>query len=185
MYSTSDIKNGLKIEMDGQPFEVLEFLHSKSGRGGAHIKTKLKNLINGSVLDHTFRSGEKITKPDLEAKDMQYLYKESEKYVFMDMTTYEQIFVDQSSIGTKGSFLKEGWEIKVLTFKDQVIDLQLPAAVIMEVAVTDPGLKGDTVSGATKPATLENGLSVNVPLFIDQGDQVKVDTRTGEYLGRE
>ncbi|MCF8040272.1 MAG: elongation factor P [Desulfohalobiaceae bacterium] len=185
MYSTSDIKNGLKIEMDGQPFEVLEFLHSKSGRGGAHIKTKLKNLINGSVLDHTFRSGEKIAKPDLEAKDMQYLYRESDKFVFMDMTTYEQVFVDQSALGSKGAFLQEGQEIKVLTFKEQVIDVQLPAAVIMEVAETEPGVKGDTVSGTTKPAKMENGLSVNVPLFIDQGERIKVDTRSGEYLGRE
>ncbi|MCF8104701.1 MAG: elongation factor P [Desulfohalobiaceae bacterium] len=185
MYSTSDIKNGLKIELDGQPFEVLDFLHSKSGRGGAHIKTKLKNLINGAVLDRTFRSGEKIARPDLEAKDMQYLYKESDKFVFMDMTTYEQVFVDQSALGPKGAFLQEGQEIKVLMFKEQVIDVQLPAAVIMEVAETEPGVKGDTVSGTTKPAIMENGLTVNVPLFINQGERIKVDTRSGEYLGRE
>lgn len=185
MYSTSDIRNGLKIELDGQPYEVLEFLHSKSGRGGAHIKTKLRNLLNGSVLERTFRSGEKFGKPDLEAKDMQYLYKEDEAFVFMDMTSYEQVFVDQAALGDKGNYLLEGQENKVLTYQDEVIDIQLPAAVVMDVVETDPGLKGDTVSGATKPAKTENGLSVNVPLFIDTGDRIKVDTRTGEYLGRE
>ena len=185
MYSTSDIRNGLKIELDGQPYEVLEFLHSKSGRGGAHIKTKLRNLMNGSVLDRTFRSGEKFGKPDLEARDMQYLYQEADSFVFMDMTSYEQVFVDQDRLGEKGNYLLEGQEIKVLTYQDKVIDIQLPAAVVMDVVETDPGLRGDTVSGATKPARVENGLSVNVPLFIDTGDRIKVDTRTGEYLGRE
>jgi elongation factor P len=185
MYSTSDIKNGLKIELDGQPFEVLDFLHSKSGRGGAHIKTKLKNLINGAVLEHTFRSGEKIGKPDLEIKDMQFLYKDGEHYVFMDLNSYEQVNVEKDSLGNKGNFLTEGQEVKVVIYQGRMIDLNLAASVVMEVVDTEPGVKGDTVSGATKPAKLESGLSISVPLFIDIGDRIKVDTRTNVYLGRE
>ncbi len=184
MYSTSDIRNGLKIELQGQPFEVIDFLHSKSGRGGAHIRTKLKNLINGSILEHTFRSGEKIAKPDLETKEMQYLYQEGQDLVFMDMTSYEQVYVPAQSLRQKSKFLYDGQEVKTLTFQGQIIDLILPASVVLEVADTEPGLKGDTVSGATKSAVLENGLSISVPLFVNIGDKVKVDTRTSEYLGR-
>lgn len=184
MYSTSEIRNGLKIELQGQPFEVLDFQHSKSGRGGAFIKTKLKNLMNGSVLEHTFRSGEKIAKPDLETKEMQYLYRDGEELVFMDMSSYEQLHVPAENLGQKANFLVEGQEVKALTFQEQLIDLSLPASVVLDVAETEPGLKGDTVSGATKSAVLENGLSVSVPLFVENGDKVKVDTRTGEYLGR-
>ncbi|MFP4391978.1 MAG: elongation factor P [Desulfohalobiaceae bacterium] len=184
MYSTSEIRNGLKIELQGQPFEVLDFQHSKSGRGGAFIKTKLKNLMNGSVLEHTFRSGEKIAKPDLETKEMQYLYRDGEELVFMDMSSYEQLHVPAENLGQKANFLVEGQEVKALTFQEQLIDLSLPASVVLNVAETEPGLKGDTVSGATKSAVLENGLSVSVPLFVENRDKVKVDTRTGEYLGR-
>ncbi len=184
MYSTSDIRNGLKIELQGQPFEVLDFLHSKTGRGGAHIRTKLKNLLNGSVLEHTFRSGEKIAKPDLETKEMQYLYRSGDELVFMDMSNYEQVHVPEQNLGQKGKFLFEAQEVKVLTYQGQVIDLNLPAAVVLGVTETEPGLKGDTVSGATKIAELENGLSINVPLFVNNRDKVKVDTRTGQYLGR-
>ncbi|MFP4630349.1 MAG: elongation factor P [Desulfohalobiaceae bacterium] len=184
MYSTSDIRNGMKIELQGQPYEVLDFQHSKSGRGGAFIKTKLKNLINGSVLEHTFRSGEKIAKPDLETREMQYLYRDGEELVFMDMSSYEQLQVPADNLGQKAKFLVEGQEVKALTFQEQVIDLSLPASVVLEVADTEPGLKGDTVSGATKSAVLENGLSLSVPLFVENGNKVKVDTRTSEYLGR-
>ncbi|MFP4213766.1 MAG: elongation factor P [Desulfohalobiaceae bacterium] len=184
MYSTSDIRNGMKIELQGQPYEVLDFQHSKSGRGGAFIKTKLKNLINGSVLEHTFRSGEKIAKPDLETREMQYLYRDGEELVFMDMSSYEQLQVPADNLGPKAKFLVEGQEVKALTFQEQVIDLSLPASVVLEVADTEPGLKGDTVSGATKSAVLENGLSLSVPLFVENGNKVKVDTRTSEYLGR-
>ncbi|MFO8032156.1 MAG: elongation factor P [Desulfohalobiaceae bacterium] len=184
MYSTSDIRNGLKIEMQGQPFEVLDFQHSKSGRGGAFIKTKLKNLMNGSVLEHTFRSGEKIAKPDLETRQMQYLYQDGDELVFMDMTNYEQVQVPAENLGQKGKFLVEGQEVKALTYQEQIIDLSLPASVVLQVTETEPGLKGDTVSGASKSAVLENGLNVSVPLFVENGDKVKVDTRTSEYLGR-
>jgi len=185
MYSTSDIRNGLKIEMDGYPYEVLQFEHSKVGRGGAHIKTKLRNLMTGGVMDHTFRSGEKINKPDLMAKDMQFLYRDSDYFVFMDMESYEQVEVDVDTLKDKGGYLTDGQEVKVLTYNGKVIDLQLPASTVMRVADTEPGIKGDTVSGASKPATLESGIGINVPLFIEPGDMVKVDTRSGDYLGRQ
>lgn len=185
MYSTSDIRNGLKLELNDQPYEVVEFLHSKYGRGGAHVWTKLKNLITGAVMEHTFRSGEKIAKPNLETKTMQYLYKDNNQFVFMDMTTYEQVYVLEENLGNKGDYLLEGQEIKVLTYNEQVIDLILPPSVTLAVIETEPGIKGDTVSGATKNAKLENGLLVNVPLFIEESDKIKIDTRTSEYIGRE
>ncbi len=184
MFSTSDFKNGLKIELDGQPFEILDFQHSKVGRGGAHVRTKLRNILSGTVMEHTFRSGEKVGKPDLEAKDMQYIYRDGDAFVFMDLSTYDQIHVQDKTLGNKGAFLTDGQEVKVLTYQGEVIDLQLPASVLMEVVETEPGVKGDTVSGATKQATLESGLVVNVPLFVESGEKVKVDTRSGEYLGR-
>jgi len=185
MYSTSDIRNGLKIEVDGEPFEVIDFLHSKSGRGGAHIRTKLRNLLNGSVMDHTFRSGEKIAKPDIESKEMQFIYKDGDVLMFMDMTSYEQVPVPEGNLSGKAGFLTEGQEVKAVTYRGQVIDVSLPASVILEVTETEPGVKGDTVSGATKPAILESGLTVSVPLFIETGDKIKVDTRSNEYLGRQ
>jgi len=184
MFSTSDFRNGLKIEIDGQPFEILDFQHSKVGRGGAHVRTKLRNILSGSVMEHTFRSGEKVAKPDLEVKDMQYIYRDGDAFVFMDLSTYDQIHVPEKTLGNKGSFLTDGQEVKVVTYQGEVIDLQLPASVLMEVVETEPGVKGDTVSGATKQATLEGGLVVNVPLFVETGEKVKVDTRSVEYLGR-
>jgi elongation factor P len=184
MFSTSDFRNGLKIELEGTPFEIIDFLHSKSGRGGAHVWTKLRNMLNGAVIEHTFRAGEKVGKPDLVTTQMQYLYTEGEHMVFMDLSSYEQLYVNRESLGGKGDYLKEGQELKVLTYQGQIIDVVLPASVELEVVDTEPGLKGDTVSGASKPARLESGLTVSVPLFIETGDTVKVDTRTGEYLGR-
>ncbi|MDQ7031688.1 MAG: elongation factor P [Desulfonauticus sp.] len=185
MLSTTDFRRGLKIEIDGTPYEILEFLHVKPGKGGAFVRTKLKNLLNGSIIDETFRAGEKFEKPDLETRVYQYLYKEQDNLIFMDMTTYEQIQVSQDVFGNKGNFLKEGEEVKVLVYKNNPLDLDLPASVVLKVVETEPGIKGDTVSGATKPATLETGLVVQVPLFIAEGDLVKVDTRSGEYIGRE
>ncbi len=185
MYNTSDIRKGLKIELNGEPYEIIDFLHQKYGRGGAHIWTKLKNLLNGSVQEYTFRSGEKIDKPDLVTKEVQYLYREGDELVFMDLETYEQMYVSAEALDKKAFFLKEGETNKVLIYNGQIIDINLPAAVVLEVVDTEPGIKGDTVSGANKPATLEGGLVVNVPLFINTGDRIKVDTRTFEYLGRE
>ena len=185
MLSTTDFRRGLKIEMDGVPYEIVDFLHVKPGKGGAFIRTKLKNMINGRVVENTFRSGEKMVKPDLESKDMQYLYREAEDFVFMDMESYEQMHAGAAQLGEKGGYLKDGMELKMLLYKGQPLDIDLPASVVLQVAETEPGVKGDTVSGATKPAQLETGITVNVPLFINIGDKIKVDTRTNSYLSRE
>jgi elongation factor P len=171
--------------MDGIPYEIVEFQHVKPGKGGAFIRTKLKNILNGRVVENTFRSGEKVDKPDMETREMQFLYREADGFVFMDMTTYEQTHVSFDRMGAKGGFLKDGQELKMLLYKGQPIDADLPASVVMEVVETEPGIKGDTVSGATKPAKIESGVSVNVPLFVNTGDKIKVDTRSGEYIGRE
>ncbi|MYL84249.1 elongation factor P [Desulfovibrio aerotolerans] len=185
MLSTTDFRRGLKIEMDGVPYEIVDFLHVKPGKGGAFIRTKLKNMINGRVVENTFRSGEKMVKPDLESKEMQYLYRESDDFVFMDMESYEQMHAGVAQIGEKGGYLKDGMELKMLLYKGQPLDIDLPAWVVLEVTETEPGVKGDTVSGASKPAILESGISVNVPLFVNIGEKIKVDTRSGEYIGRE
>ena len=184
MLSTTDFKRGLKIEIDKTPYEIVEFLHFKPGKGGAMVRTKLRNLLTGRITDNTFRAGEKVDKPDMETRTMQFLYRDGENYVFMDMTTYEQVEVPEDQTGGKGGFLQDGQEIKVLLYNGRPMDMDLPAAVVLEVTETDPGVRGDTVSGATKPARLSTGLSVTVPLFIDVGDKIKVDTRTGEYIGR-
>ena len=185
MLSTTDFRRGLKIEMDGVPYEIVEFLHVKPGKGGAFIRTKLKNMINGRVVENTFRSGEKMVKPDLESKEMQYLYREGEEYVFMDMESYEQLHVGAGPLGEKGGYLKDGMELKMLLYKGAPLDVDLPASVVLAINDTEPGVKGDTVSGATKPAVVETGITVLVPLFINTGDKIKVDTRTGGYIGRE
>ena len=185
MLSTTDFRRGLRIEMDGVPYEIVDFLHVKPGKGGAFIRTKLKNMINGRVVENTFRSGEKMVKPDLESKEMQYLYREGEEYVFMDMESYEQLHVGAAALGEKGGYLKDGMELKMLLFKGAPLDVDLPASVVLEIKDTEPGVKGDTVSGATKPAVVETGITVLVPLFINTGDKIKVDTRTGGYIGRE
>ncbi|MBG0776492.1 MAG: elongation factor P [Desulfovibrionaceae bacterium] len=185
MLSTTDFKRGLKIEYDGQPWEIVEFQHFKPGKGGAMVRTKLRNMLNGKTIDNTFRSGEKVGKPDIEVTKMQYLYREGADYVFMDMNTYEQINITEENTGGKGGFLKDGQEVKVLLYNGNAIDLDMAASVVLEVVETEPGAKGDTVSNVQKPATLSTGLVVQVPLFVNIGDHVKVDTRTGEYLGRE
>jgi elongation factor P len=185
MLSTTDFRRGLKIEMDGIPYEIVEFQHVKPGKGGAFVRTKLKNILNGRVVENTFRSGEKVDKPDMETRGMQFLYRESDGFVFMDLTTYEQVTVGFGQMGDKGGFLKDGQELKMLLYKGAPIDADLPASVVMEVVDTEPGVRGDTVSGASKPAKIESGISVNVPLFVNTGDKIKVDTRTGEYIGRE
>lgn len=185
MLSTTDFRRGLKIEMDNTPFEIIDFLHVKPGKGGAFVRTKLRNLLTGGAIDQTFRSGEKVGKPDMETRDMQYLYHDGSGYVFMDMSTYEQIVIQDENMGDKGGFLKDGKTVKALFYNGQPLDIELPAAVLLAVQETEPGMKGDTVSGASKPATLETGVVVSVPLFINQGDIIKVDTRSREYLGRE
>ncbi len=184
MLSTTDFRRGLKIEMEGTPYEIVDFLHVKPGKGGAFVRSKLKNMLTGAVLDYNFRSGEKVKKPDLETRTMQYLYHDGEAHVFMDMTSYEQLEVPDGTLGEKSGFLREGQELKVLVYNEQPIDVEVPPTVVLEVEDTDPGVKGDTVTGATKSATLESGAVVNVPLFIETGEKVKIDTRTKEYVGR-
>jgi len=183
-YSTSDFKKGLKIERDGTPFVIVDFLHVKPGKGGAFVRTKLKNLVTGGVIDQTFRSGERVGKPDLVEKEMQYLYRDQDLHHFMDNKTFEQISLTGDQIGEGKKFLQENITIKVLFYKDQPIGVELPTFVELQVIKTTPGIKGDTVSGATKSATLETGAVIQVPLFIDEGDTIRVDTRSGIYIER-
>ena len=185
MYSTTDFRKGLKIEIDGTPFEIIEFQHFKPGKGGAMVRTKLRNILNGRVLDNTFRSGEKVERPNLESRDMQFLYHEGEQLVFMDMTTYAQMHMDAEATDGKANYLKDGQECRVLLYNEKPLDIEIPASLVLEVTETEPGAKGDTVSNVTKPATLETGVVIQVPIFVNIGDRVKVDTRTNGYLGRE
>ena len=185
MYSTTDFRKGLKIEIDGTPFEIIEFQHFKPGKGGAMVRTKLRNILNGRVLDNTFRSGVKVERPNLESRDMQFLYHEGEQLVFMDMTTYDQMHMDAEATDGKANYLKDGQECRVLLYNEKPLDIEIPASLVLEVTETEPGAKGDTVSNVTKPATLETGVVIQVPIFVNIGDRVKVDTRTNGYLGRE
>lgn len=184
MYSTGDFKKGLKIELDGTPFVIVDFLHVKPGKGGAFVRTKIKNLMTGKVLDQTFRSGEKVKRPDLVEREMQYLYREGDNFNLMDNETYEQVALTAEQLGDAVLFLVENMNVNVLFFNQQPVAVDLPTFVELEVAQTEPGVKGDTASGGSKPATLESGAVLQVPLFINEGDRVKVDTRTGSYIER-
>lgn len=184
MYSTSDFRRGLKIEFEGDPCIIVEFLHVKPGKGGAFVRTKLKSLRTGAVLDHTFRSGEKVGKPDLEEKEMQFMYEMDGNFYFMDTGTYEQIFLSGEHVGQTRRYLKEEMLLKILFYKREPIGVDPPIFVELKIVKTDPGLKGDTVSGGTKPAELESGAIIQVPLFLNEGEIIKVDTRTGEYIER-
>ncbi len=185
MIATSEFKNGMKIEIDGVPYEIIEHQHHKPGKGGAVMRTRLRNLLNGRVIDNTMRSGEKVNKPDLETRTMQYLYQAGDDFVFMDMTSYEQTEIPASVCGAKGGFLVESSEVKVLLYNGAPLDIDIPASVVMEITECEPGVKGDTVSGATKPAKLSSGVVVQVPLFVEQGERIKVDTRTASYISRD
>jgi len=184
MYSTSDFRRGLKIEVDGTPYSIAEFQHVKPGKGGAFVRTKLKNLLTGGVVDKTFRAGEKVEKPDLEEKTLQYLYSEGSQYYFMENETYEQTFLTQEQLGDNKSFLQENVTVAILYYQGKPIGVELPIFVELEVTKTEPGLRGDTASGGSKPATLETGAVIQVPLFVNEGEKVKIDTRTGEYIER-
>lgn len=184
MYSTAEFKKGLKIELDGKPFLIVDFQHVKPGKGGAFVRTKLKNMINGRVVDQTFRSGEKVGRPDMEEKEMQYLYREGDNFVFMDNATYEQVYLSREQIGEQVQFLQENINIKLLYYNKEPLGLDLPNFVELTVTQTDPGFKGDTATGGNKPATLETGAVIQVPLFIAEGDRIRVDTRTGSYMER-
>jgi elongation factor P len=184
MYETSAIRKGLKIELEGEVYTVVEFLHVKPGKGGAFIRTKLKSLAKGSVVEKTFRSGEKLGRPDLEEKKMQFLYSSDDQYCFMDAETYEQTFLTEEQLGSSRDYLKENTTIAVLMHNNKPIAVELPTFVELAINKTEPGEKGDTVSGGTKAATLETGAVIQVPLFLNEGDAVKVDTRTGTYVER-
>jgi len=184
MYSTTDFKKGLKIELDGVPYVMVDFLHVKPGKGGAFVRTKIKNLMTGKVLDQTFRSGERLKRPDLVERDMQFLYREGETFHLMDNETYEQLALTAEQMGDAVQFLTENLNVKVLVFNQQPVGVEAPTFVELTVTQAEPGLKGDTASGGSKPATLESGAVIQVPLFINEGDRVKVDTRTGAYIER-
>lgn len=182
--STTEFRNGLKIEIDGEPYVIVEFQHVKPGKGGAFVRTKFKSLKSGNVTDKTFRAGEKVDVPDLEEKTMQYLYGADKDRVFMDTSTYEQVSLNEKQLGDSISYLKENMEIKVLYHKGKPINIEVPMFVELAIARTDPGYRGDTATGGSKPATLETGVVVKVPLFINEGDIVKIDTRTGTFIER-
>ena len=181
---TSEFRNGLKIELDGQPFTITYFQHVKPGKGGAFVRTKLKNLLTGRVVDRTFRAGERCDEADVEEKDMQYLYQDADGRNFMDTQSFEQTPLDEKVLGDAVQFLLENMVVTVLFWRGKPVNVQLPNYIEARVTQSDPGLKGDTSSGAQKPATIETGYTLNVPLFIEQGDRIRVDTRTGEYSER-
>jgi len=184
LLSTNEFRKGAKIEYKGEPFEIVDFQHVKMGRGGAIIRTKLKSMRTGSVLEDTFRSGEKFETPQLEEKAMQYLYAEGDMHFFMDTETFEQVPLTEAQLGDVKKFLKENMTVKVLDYKGEPLTVELPTFVELVVVKTDPGFKGDTASGGTKPATLETGAVVKVPFHISEGDRLKIDTRTSEYIER-
>ncbi|MEZ5141875.1 MAG: elongation factor P [Acidimicrobiales bacterium] len=182
--TTNDLKNGMTLDLGEGLFQVVEFQHVKPGKGGAFVRTTLKNARTGAVLERTFRAGEKVERAVIDKREMQYLYRDGEDYVFMDNTTYEQLHVGAGQLGGAASYLVEGASPVLLMYQDEIVGIDLPAAVELTVADTEPGVQGDRVSGARKPATLETGLVVQVPLFINPGEKVKVDTRTGDYLSK-
>ena len=182
--STNDLKNGMALNLPEGLMTVVEFQHVKPGKGGAFVRTKLKNFRTGAVLDRTFRADEKVPLAMIDKREMQYLYREGPALVFMDSENYEQLHVDGSQLGSAVDFLKEGDTAVLPMYDGEVVGVELPAAVELQVRETEPGIQGDRVSGARKPATLETGLVVQVPLFVEPGEAIKIDTRTGEYLAR-
>ncbi|MFH1808632.1 MAG: elongation factor P [Pseudomonadota bacterium] len=184
MLTTSDFRKGLKIEIDNAPYVIVDFQHVKPGKGSAFVRTKLRNLITGLVIDPTFRSGDKLKKPDLVENTMQYLYADGDSYHFMDTRSYEQVEITKENLGEAADYLTENLEVSVLLFNGRPLGVDLPNFVELKITSCDPGIKGDTVSGATKPATVLTGASFNVPLFINEGDVIRVDTRSHSYVER-
>jgi elongation factor P len=184
MYSTTDFRKGLKIEIEGEPYIIVDFQHVKPGKGGAFVRTRLKSLVTGNVIDQTFRSGDRVDKPDLEEREMQVLYETGGEYHFMDTHTFEQLFLTADHLGESKDFLKENLVIKALFHNKRPIGIEVPMFVELKVIKSDPGVRGDTATGATKPATLESGAVIQVPLFVEEGETVRVDTRTREYITR-
>ena len=184
MASTADIRNGAVILHKNKRMKVIEFQHVKPGKGGAFVRTKLKDIQSGKIIDETFTAGHKLEFIRVEARSMQFLYADGENHIFMDNETFEQLNIITKSIGNKKNFLTSGAVVDLLFDEDEVLDVRLPSHVILEVLNTEPGFKGNTATGANKPATLETGYVLNVPLFIDEGDKLRIDTRTGDYVER-
>ena len=184
MATTNDLKNGMVLVIDGQLWSVVEFQHVKPGKGPAFVRTKIKNVLSGKTVDKTFNAGVKVETATVDRRDMQYLYQDGADFVFMDVSTYDQITVPGDTVGDAANFLLEGQTATVAMHEGTVLYVDLPASVVLEVTYTEPGLQGDRSSAGTKPATVETGYEIQVPLFLESGTKVKVDTRSGEYLGR-
>jgi elongation factor P len=182
--TSNDIKNGTVLRIDGQLWTILEFQHVKPGKGGAFVRTKMKNVLSGKVVDKTFNAGTKVETANVDRRDFQYLYMDGADYVVMDNDTYDQITIPAEVVGDAASYLLEGQNVMVASNDGTPLYIELPASVVLEITYTEPGLQGDRSTGGTKPATLETGAEIQVPLFLEQGTKVKVDTRTGDYLGR-
>ena len=184
MISAGDFRNGITIEFEGNVYQIIEFQHVKPGKGAAFVRTKLKNIINGGVVEKTFRPTEKCPQARIDRKEMQYLYADGDLYNFMDTETYDQIALNADTVGDALKFVKENEMVKICSYNGNVFAIEPPLFVELAITETEPGFKGDTATGATKPAIVETGAKVNVPLFVDQGEVIKIDTRTGEYLSR-
>ena len=184
MATSNDLKNGLVLNIEGQLWTVIEFQHVKPGKGPAFVRTKLKNVLSGKVVDKTFNAGVKVETANVDKRDMTYLYSDGEGFVFMDKDNYDQVTLGSEVVGDATNYLLENQDAVVAMYEGNPIYVELPASVVLEVTYTEPGLQGDRSSGGTKPATVETGMQIQVPLFLEQGTKVKIDTRTGEYLGR-
>ena len=184
MITAGDFRNGVTFEMDGQVVSIIEFQHVKPGKGAAFVRTKIRNVITGAVVEKTFNPNDKYPTAFIERKDMEYLYNDGDLYYFMDNETYEQLPINSSVLGDNFKFVKENMVCKIMSYKGNVFGVEPPTFVELQVTKTDPGFKGDTATNATKPATLETGAEIKVPLFIDEGEVIQIDTRTGEYMGR-
>lgn len=184
MISAGEFRNGATFEMDGKVYKVVEFQHVKPGKGAAFVRTKLKDVMSGNVLERTFNPTEKMPKAQIDRKDMQYLYSDGDMYYFMDNETYEQLPLTKDELGDTLNYLTDNMEVKVLSYKGKVFGVEPPLFVELEITYTEPGFKGDTSTGASKPATTQTGYVVNVPLFVDIGDRIRIDTRTGDYMER-
>ena len=184
MISTTDFRGGVRLLVDGEPYYIVEFQHVKPGKGGAFVRTKLKSYLSGNVLDRTFRSGERFEEPDLEEREMQFLYATGDEYTFMDTETYEQLTFEKQQLGDNGDLLKENMNVKILIYEHRPIDVELPIFIELKVVDAEPGVRGDTASGGTKPAVVETGATIKVPLYLEVGTVIKIDTRTRAYVER-
>lgn len=184
MATSNDLKNGIVLNIDGQLWTVVEFQHVKPGKGAAFVRTKLKNILTGKVVDRTFNAGVKVETANVDKRDMTYLYNDGSTYIFMDKDTYDQVSLNEETVGDAVNYMLENQEAVVAMHEGNPIYVELPASVVLEVTYTEPGLQGDRSSGGTKPATVETGLQIQVPLFLENGTKVRIDTRTGDYLGR-